>query len=168
MSYCAAAPALAIVGLCTHTLGCRFDLLQKAGLKPDRVTYNTLLKCCMRNCLPDKALDLHKQMSQFGIPVRCQWQLLSADGVPVFWPNPLFTSFLASYCHACSLRAICNTLSCALDSANLSVAAVFNLKQHCNWPPNAQFATQHARCHHASFLFCSVSVSHEACMSGLS
>lgn len=48
---------------------CRLKMLQEGGLKPDRVTYNTLLKSCMRNRLADQALQTHREMRQLGIPV---------------------------------------------------------------------------------------------------
>ena len=44
-------------------------MLLKAGLQPDRVTYNILLKCCMRNRLADKALHTYEEMTKLGIPV---------------------------------------------------------------------------------------------------
>jgi len=48
---------------------CRFAKLQEAGLRPDRVTYNTLLKCCMRNRLADQAMHTYREMVQLAIPV---------------------------------------------------------------------------------------------------
>ena len=47
----------------------RFAKLQEAGLRPDRVTYNTLLKCCMRNRLADQAMQTYREMGQLAIPV---------------------------------------------------------------------------------------------------
>ena len=41
----------------------------EAGLQPDRVTFNTLLKACMRSNLVDKALQLFDQMRSLRIPV---------------------------------------------------------------------------------------------------
>ena len=52
-----------------YDLLCRFEIMTAAGLKADTVTYNTLLKCCMRNDLPDKALLLFDQMTKATIPV---------------------------------------------------------------------------------------------------
>ncbi|KAA6424792.1 MAG: hypothetical protein FRX49_04966 [Trebouxia sp. A1-2] len=46
----------------------RFAKLQEAGLRPDRVTYNTLLKCCMRNRLADQAMRTYREMVQLAIP----------------------------------------------------------------------------------------------------
>lgn len=46
----------------------RFARLQEAGLRPDRVTYNTLLKCCMRNRLADQAMQTYREMVQLAIP----------------------------------------------------------------------------------------------------
>lgn len=48
---------------------CRFEMLVTAGLQADRVTFNTLLKACMRGNLPDKALHTFDQMRQLKIPV---------------------------------------------------------------------------------------------------
>ena len=45
-------------------------MLTAAGLEPDLVTYNTMLKCCMRNNLPDKALHLFGELTRQNIPVR--------------------------------------------------------------------------------------------------
>lgn len=44
-------------------------MLVAAGLQADRVTFNTLLKACMRGNLPDKALHTFHQMHQLKIPV---------------------------------------------------------------------------------------------------
>lgn len=46
----------------------RFEMLTAAGLEPDLVTYNTMLKCCMRNNLPDKALHLFGELTRQNIP----------------------------------------------------------------------------------------------------
>ena len=40
-----------------------------AGLKADTVTYNTLLKCCMRNNLSNMALVLFDKMTEARIAV---------------------------------------------------------------------------------------------------
>lgn len=48
---------------------CRFDMLVAAGLQADRVTFNTLLKACMRGNLPDKALHTFQHMQQLKLPV---------------------------------------------------------------------------------------------------
>ena len=44
-------------------------MLVAAGLEADRVTFNTLLKVCMRGNLPDQALHTFHQMQQLKIPV---------------------------------------------------------------------------------------------------
>lgn len=44
-------------------------MLMAAGLQADRVTFNTLLKACMRGNLPDKALHTFRQMQQLKVPV---------------------------------------------------------------------------------------------------
>lgn len=67
-----------LVNPCVHGLGnnlglciweCRFAKLKEVGLRPDRVTYNTLLKCCMRNRLADQAMQTYREMVQLAIPV---------------------------------------------------------------------------------------------------
>ena len=44
-------------------------MLVAAGLEGDRVTFNTLLKACMRGNLPDKALHTFHHMHQLKVPV---------------------------------------------------------------------------------------------------
>lgn len=44
-------------------------MLLAAGLQPDRVTFNTLLKACMRGNLADKALHTFTRMRHLHVPV---------------------------------------------------------------------------------------------------
>ena len=48
---------------------CRFEVLMAAGMEADRVTFNTLLKACMRGNLADTALHTFHHMQQLNIPV---------------------------------------------------------------------------------------------------
>ena len=78
---------------------CRLKMLQEAGLKPDRVTYNTLLKSCMRNRLADQALQTHREMMQLGIPVSLPPNLLRS----FIHSSNLFTVRLFLHSFICSL-----------------------------------------------------------------
>lgn len=44
-------------------------MLVAVGLQPDRVTFNTLLKACMRGQLADKALHTFDHMRHLKVPV---------------------------------------------------------------------------------------------------
>ena len=67
-------------------------MLVAAGLEADRVTFNTLLKVCMRGNLPDKALHTFHQMQQLKIPVSSlRLELLAMPG-----SNSVTSSFASS------------------------------------------------------------------------
>lgn len=76
----------ALITSCANILKfllCRYNMLTMAGMKADRVTFNTLLKCCMRSDLPDKAMQLFREMVKLQIPVS---PLYSAAQLPAKQP----------------------------------------------------------------------------------
>ena len=60
-------PVCIFMNACVNV--CRYEMLVVAGMQPDRVTFNTLLKACMRGNLADKALLTFDKMRQLKIPV---------------------------------------------------------------------------------------------------
>ena len=66
-------------------------MLVAAGLEADRVTFNTLLKACMRGNLPDKALHTFHHMHQLKVPVGFSSSPLYNNSSPLYNnSSPLF------------------------------------------------------------------------------
>ena len=63
--------ALSYDSLSSHMPVCRYDLLRASGLEPDRVTFNTLLKSCMKAGDAQKAQQTFTVMQELHIPVSC-------------------------------------------------------------------------------------------------
>lgn len=60
-----------VLRLSIHMTVCRYHLLRSSGFEPDRVTFNTLLKSCMKAGDAQKAQQTFAVMQELHVPVSC-------------------------------------------------------------------------------------------------